>query len=144
MSYNVQTLSHHGIKGQKWGVRRFRNSDGSLTPAGKKRYAENYSEQQRLRDRKIYGAGAEKRIEKRMLKGESIQSARHDEVTRKARIESGKAIAKTAAKGALVVGGAAAVSKFMQKNGFGNSVANNVLTEEVVNLGRHVVNAIFR
>ena len=33
-------LAHHGIKGQKWGVRRFQNIDGSLTPAGKKRYGE--------------------------------------------------------------------------------------------------------
>ena len=32
-------LYHHGIKGMKWGVRRFRNEDGSLTDAGKKRYA---------------------------------------------------------------------------------------------------------
>lgn len=32
-------LIHHGIKGQKWGVRRFQNADGSLTPAGKKRYS---------------------------------------------------------------------------------------------------------
>jgi hypothetical protein len=31
-------LSHHGIKGMRWGVRRYRNKDGSLTPAGKKRY----------------------------------------------------------------------------------------------------------
>lgn len=30
-------LSHHGIKGMKWGVRRFQNSDGTLTAAGKKR-----------------------------------------------------------------------------------------------------------
>ena len=31
-------LYHHGIKGQKWGVRRYQNKDGSLTPSGKKRY----------------------------------------------------------------------------------------------------------
>lgn len=31
-------LYHHGIKGQKWGIRRYQNEDGSLTAAGKKRY----------------------------------------------------------------------------------------------------------
>lgn len=31
-------LSHHGIKGQKWGRRRYQNKDGSLTPEGYKRY----------------------------------------------------------------------------------------------------------
>lgn len=31
-------LTHHGIKGQKWGVRRFQNEDGTLTSAGKKHY----------------------------------------------------------------------------------------------------------
>lgn len=31
-------LYHHGIKGQKWGVRRFQNPDGSLTSAGEQRY----------------------------------------------------------------------------------------------------------
>lgn len=38
MSHNEQPLAHHGIKGQKWGVRRFQKADGSLTTAGKKRY----------------------------------------------------------------------------------------------------------
>jgi len=37
-------LMHHGILGQKWGVRRYQNADGTLTAAGKKRYGtvENY------------------------------------------------------------------------------------------------------
>ena len=34
----MNELYHYGIKGQKWGVRRYQNKDGSLTAAGKKRY----------------------------------------------------------------------------------------------------------
>lgn len=32
-------LSHHGILGMKWGIRRYQNADGTLTTAGKARYA---------------------------------------------------------------------------------------------------------
>ena len=34
----TDSLMHFGIKGQKWGVRRFEDSSGHLTPAGKRRY----------------------------------------------------------------------------------------------------------
>ena len=33
------SFAHFGIKGMKWGRRRYQNKDGSLTPAGKKRYS---------------------------------------------------------------------------------------------------------
>lgn len=39
MLVSSDELCHHGIKGQRWGVRRFQKKDGSLTPAGKERYA---------------------------------------------------------------------------------------------------------
>lgn len=37
-------IYHHGIKGQKWGVRRFQNPDGTLTPDGIERYRKKYGD----------------------------------------------------------------------------------------------------
>lgn len=39
--YNDEYLMHHGVKGMKWGIRRYRNYDGTLTNKGKKRLAKN-------------------------------------------------------------------------------------------------------
>ena len=44
-----QYLSHHGIKDMHWGVRRFQNLDGSLTPAGVARYRKNADRAERYR-----------------------------------------------------------------------------------------------
>lgn len=37
-------LYHWGVKGMKWGVRRYQNKDGTLTPAGQKRYERDQKE----------------------------------------------------------------------------------------------------
>lgn len=45
-------LYHHGIKGMKWGRRRYQNKDGSLTPAGKKKAREDSNKKQLTREQK--------------------------------------------------------------------------------------------
>ena len=55
MKYYYSTeLNHHGILGQKWGVRRFQNEDGSYTAEGKRRrrsdsYSEDYKRYRSLK-----------------------------------------------------------------------------------------------
>jgi len=53
-------LAHHGVKGQRWGVRRYQNKDGSYTNAGKKRYQDmspsekrEYTRKRNLRNQRI-------------------------------------------------------------------------------------------
>ena len=58
-------LYHHGIKGQKWGVRRYRNADGTLTEAGKQRYG----------DEQTYNKQHKKDIAKKVAIGLGIAAA---------------------------------------------------------------------
>lgn len=69
-------LQHHGIPGQKWGVRRFQNKDGSLTTAGKKRVKDENSTVKDERKeasknrRNLSDADLKKRIERMKLEKE--------------------------------------------------------------------------
>lgn len=65
-------LYHYGVKGMKWGVRRYRNEDGSLTAAGKKRESKTAKRilKKDIKDSLKNAAGYEKRSVKRTDKSE--------------------------------------------------------------------------
>ena len=44
MTMNSCEIWHWGVKGMKWGVRRYRNADGSLTPEGVRKYRKSYND----------------------------------------------------------------------------------------------------
>lgn len=49
-NHETTSLQHHGVKGQKWGVRRYQNKDGSLTALGKKRTGSEGGADKKLRE----------------------------------------------------------------------------------------------
>lgn len=54
MNAHQEEIYHHGIKGQKWGIRRFQNKSGGLTVAGKKRVQEAQKTQQEPKKKSVH------------------------------------------------------------------------------------------
>lgn len=84
-------LYHHGIKGQKWGIRRYQNEDGTYTEAGKKRRAPLKTRLDAKKDAKEYarakmyygeGAGTRRKLIKAKVNQKSKDEAYKEEFDR--------------------------------------------------------------
>lgn len=49
MEEKTNYLAHHGVKGMRWGVRRYQNTDGSLTDSGRKHYGVKEKRKEKLK-----------------------------------------------------------------------------------------------
>jgi DNA repair ATPase RecN len=77
-------LQHHGILGQKWGVRRYQNADGSLTEAGKKRLNRNSKKLDRLQGKVTKRQSKlEKRYDQFSKKNDRIEAFRSEKAVSK-------------------------------------------------------------
>ena len=83
--YNEYSLYHHGIKGQKWGIRRFQNEDGTRTAEGKKRMSTgsgNTSNIVRLAKGGTIGSAARVRKKQQMFNAKIAKGGDKNLVTR--------------------------------------------------------------
>jgi len=135
-------IAHHGIKGQKWGIRRYQNSDGTLTAAGRARYGiseDRYTRSQQIQDKRLYGKKAVKRVAKKLGQGENLKSARHVE----AKNEFNRKALKKATADAIGSGiGAAGASIAMQMMAHGGVLSSGTLAKAGV-LGAGVAASVF-
>jgi len=126
----LKELYHSGVKGQKWGIRRYQNEDGTLTAEGKAKYGNvnPYTKQQYERDKQLYGLLGAARINKKMLKGTQVSGARTKEADR---VDVASRIAKINGKiGAITgafAGGAAAAFIGSRIKSTGNEILDGTL-----------------
>lgn len=139
---NNDSLYHHGIKGQQWGVRRFQNPDGTLTLSGRKRLAEKEYELARL---KIFDENLDKNTKKyAMAKAkqdyrDAIQQAKYDDqVTRDQAYEARRDARRKAVGTFLKVAGvgvgiAIAANYVMNKKREADEVEKSLTFEKLAN-----------
>lgn len=149
MTYRItrllDELEHHGILGQKWGIRRYQNPDGSLTAEGKKRYSDTFKDPK---------ANA-KRTKKLALGTLATTAAADAAIGAAARlynasaygpISKGIAVAESAAKGARIGSNAGHLAGMISgKSGIGETLMGAKTAVQVASVGAKVTsNLLFK
>lgn len=127
------SLTHHGVVGMKWGVRRYQNKDGTLTAKGKARQEQKNSETQKREDVKRRGtlttSELKQKIERLQME-KQLRELTESEITpgKKAvnnvLLQIGTKVATTALTGAALYAIKAAVSKNFSAAELGSAIFN--------------------
>lgn len=84
-------MEHSGVKGQQWGVRRYQNPDGSLTPLGRIRYRTNGEFKKSVDRQRNLAKAREARAAKKQQEAEEAKAKEEKEVERQRIIKTGTA-----------------------------------------------------
>ena len=123
-------LAHHGIKGQRWGIRRYQNPDGTLTPAGRERYYKDRVKELKKEYRNKVGNKWSESGESKYIKenyGENYKKDKKlaEDRSAKRKVIAAGAVIGTAAAAYLTIGAVDAISTYKINDKFTKNVRVN-------------------
>lgn len=119
-------LYHHGIIGQRWGVRRYQNEDGSLTPEGRRRYRKDRSDLSGMTDDDLRKMANRNNLEANYLRSVYNKKNIYETNKKKSHLKTAGALILTSA----LIPAITAYSKELAKNA-ATKGPNSVLAQDI-------------
>lgn len=139
MYQDFSYISHHGILGMKWGVRRYQNKDGTLTAAGKRRLAniEKKSAKYEKKKKELLGDNANEKTEKKDISPRKTMREMSNEDLRKAieRLDLETRYSRALRESYNERANSQATKKHLID---GRKIVGDILTSSLTNVGKNV------